>query len=499
MADRILPKGNYINGSFLRPTQIDAYLERVNPGNLADRGMKFPISIPSVAHAVSCARQAFRGWRDTPLLERTAALRRFRESLDMHRDRLADAVTRESGKPRWESLAEVNLMMAKIDITLEAGLADIADFGPGGNAGICRYRPLGVVAVLAPFNFPGHLACGHFVPALATGNTVVLKPSPLTPGVGQVLADLIDRSKFPRGVFNMVQGDDAIGRLLASHPDVNAVFLTGRFETGVEVQTACAAQPRKLLALQTGAKNASIVLDDAEAERAAYEIAFSAFVTAGQRCTSTSRVYVTHGIAPKLLELLAGYARGLTVGDPFDENVFMGPLASEGAVKRLIRGIDAATAAGAEPIVPGGPAAVGRDGFYVRPSIHRLPVLGSGPYEAEELFAPDLAVYEVDDLDHALEAHTKSEFGLALAVFTARRDAYDHARREAADGVVNWNRGTVGASSRLPLGGTGRSGNYRPTALHAVRYATFPVSSMEDDRPTMDGVNVPPGFSRAGA
>src|SRR5579859_6414147 len=194
MADRILPKGNYINGSFLKPTKVDGYIERVNPGNLADKGARFPVSIGSVDHAVSCAAQAARRWRDTPGLERAAALRRFRENLDAHRDRLADAITRESGKPRWESLAEVNLMMAKVDITLEAGLGDISDFGPGGNAGICRYRPMGVVAVLGPFNFPGHLPCGHFLPALATGNSVIFKPSQHTPGAGQVMADQIGRA-----------------------------------------------------------------------------------------------------------------------------------------------------------------------------------------------------------------------------------------------------------------------------------------------------------------
>jgi succinylglutamic semialdehyde dehydrogenase len=496
VADRILPKGNYINGSFLKPSRIDHYLERANPGNLSDKGARFPVSLSAVDHAVSCAGQAFAAWRDTSILERAAALRRFRENLDAHRDRLADTITRESGKPRWESLAEINLMMAKVDVTLEAGISDVADFGPGGNAGICRYRPLGVVVVLGPFNFPGHLPCGHILPALATGNTVVFKPSPLTPGVGQVLADLVDRSKFPRGVFNMVQGDSDVGRAMAIHSGVQGVFLTGRSETGTSIQHDTVGQTRKLLALETGAKNAAIVLDDASLDRTAYEIAFSAFVTAGQRCTSTARVFVTHEVAPKLVAKLATWARGIVVGDAFDENVFMGPLASEGSVKRLIRGVEAALAAGAEPIVAASasPAPNGKEGFYVRPSIHRMHVYGNSLYETDELFAPDLAIYEVDDVDHAIEQNNKSEYGLALAVFTTKRDLYEKIRRESREGIVNWNRGTVGASSRLPLGGTGKSGNHRPTALHAVRYATYPVASMEDDHPTMEGVNVPPGF-----
>ncbi len=495
VVDKILPKGNYINGSFLKPTKVDGYLERPNPANLADRGGRFPVSLASVDHAVSCAKQAFRLWRDTPILERAAALRRFRENLDAHRDRLADAITRESGKPRWESLAEINLMMAKVDITLEAGLSDVADFGPGGNAGICRYRPIGVVAVLGPYNFPGHLSFGHFIPALATGNTVVLKPSPLTPGVGQVLADLVDRSKFPRGVFNMVQGDADVGQALATNAQTDVVCLTGTWETGLAIQKATLGQPRKLLALQMGAKNSAVVLDDAALDRTAYEIAFSAWVTAGQRCTSTSRVFVVHDVAQKLLEKLAAYARGIVVGEPFDDNTFMGPLGSEAAVKRYIRLVDAATKAGAEPIVPGGPAKVaGKEGWYVRPSLHRLAVLGQGPYETEELFGPDLAVYEIEDVDHAIEATSKNDYGLALAVFTSKRELYEQVRRESKEGIVNWNRGTVGASSRLPFGGTGKSGNWRPTALHAVRYSTHPVASMEDDAPTMDGVNVPPGF-----
>lgn len=494
VADRILPKGNYINGSFLKPPKVDGYVERVNPGNLADKGAKFPVSLSSVDHAVSIARTALKTWRNSTVLDRAAALRRFRENLDAHRDRLADAITRESGKPRWESLAEINLMMAKVDITLEAGLADVADFGPGGNAGICRYRPMGVVAVLAPFNFPGHLPCAHVIPALATGNTVVLKPSPLTPGVGQVIADLVDRSKFPRGVFNMIQGDADVGRALAVHAGVDVVCLTGRWETGLSLQHDTVGQPRKLLSLQTGAKNTAVVLDDVALDRTAYEIAFSAFVTAGQRCTATARVLATHDVAPKLLPKLAAYARGIVVGDPFDESSFMGPLATEHSVKRFVAAVDAATHAGAEPIVPGGPANAGKDGWYVRPSLHRLSVFGQTQYETDELLAPDLAFYEIDDADHAIEVLGKSEWGLALAVFSGKREVYDHVRREAREGIVNWNRGTVGASSRLPFGGTGRSGNHRATALHAVRYTSFPVASMEDDHPSMEGVNVPPGF-----
>ena len=497
MADRVLPKGNYINGSFLKPAKVDHYLERINPGNFADKGARFPVSLGAVEQAVASAKAAAPIWRDTSALDRAAALRRFRENLDAHRDRLADQITRESGKPRWESLAEINLMMAKVDVTLEAGLSDVADFGSGGNAGICRYKPLGVCVVLGPFNFPGHLPCGHFLPALATGNAVVFKPSALTPGVGQILADLVDRSRFPRGVFNMIQGDADVGRALAIHSDVQGVFVTGRWETGLSIQHDTVGQVRKLLALETGAKNAAIVLDGEAMERTAYEIAFSAFVTAGQRCTSTSRVFVVKEFAPKLVERLAAWARGVRIGDPFDDATFMGPLGSEGAVKRLIRGVDAATAAGAEPVVPGGAGHVGKDGFYVRPSIHKMKALGDTLYETEELFAPDLAIYEVDDVESAIEHNNRSQYGLALSVFTAKRDLFEKVRRESREGIVNWNRGTVGASSRLPLGGTGRSGNFRPTGLHAVRYATFPVSSMEDEHPTMDGVNIPPGFAPA--
>lgn len=496
---RILPKGNYVNGSFIKPSQVDGYIERVSPADLSDSIGRFAVSVASAQAAVEAALAAFPDWRDAPPDERAAALRRYSENLDTHRDRLANAIVRETGKPHWEAQREVDLMRKKVDITLEDGLADVAAFGSGGTSGVCRYRPMGVVAVLAPFNYPGHLPNGHFVPALATGCTVVMKPSQLTPATGQIMADIIDRSKLPRGVFNLVQGEGStVGHALATDDRVRVVALTGSTSVGRKIQAETAHQD-KILALEMGGKNATIVLDDADLDRAAYEIAMSAFITTGQRCTCTSRVIAQDTIVDELTEKLKERTEAIRVGFPFDDDVFCGPLVSENARAGFLEAIEGGRAEGAEVVVEGGPLELeGHAGCYVRPSIHRVKKADpASRYQLDEHFGPDLCIVPVSDDDEAIAVNAMSRFGLALSVFTADRTRYDYIRVRSREGCINLNSGTVGASSRLPFGGTKDSGNYRASALHAVRYCTYPVSSIEDERTGNEGLTDLPGFPSA--
>jgi succinylglutamic semialdehyde dehydrogenase len=330
------------------------------------------------------------------------------------------------------------------------------------------------------------------VPALATGNCVVIKPSERAPAVGQLYAELAQRADFPAGVINLVQGDGALGAALAAHPDVDGVLFTGSWAVGRALLAATLDQPHKLVALEMGGKNAVLVCEDADLDAAARAIAFGACATAGQRCSATSRVFVQPRVADALVARLAALLRTLRVGDPLASDVFVGPLISAAARARHALALHWARCEGAECVVAGGPGDGPRRGYWVRPSLHRVARLDpASRYQREEHFAPDLFVHEVATLGDALAALDASEYGLVASVFSADRAAYERVAREARVGAVNWSLPTVGASSKLPFGGLKRSGNGRPAGATSTLYCTYPQASLESAAP---GLVRWPGF-----
>jgi succinylglutamic semialdehyde dehydrogenase len=481
------PLGDWVDGAFALPAHTSGEIALECPSDLERLRGAFPFALESVGAAVAAARAAWPAWRDAPAAQRALCLEQFAAELRREREPLAELIALEVGKPRWEALGEVDAMLAKVEITLGQGLELVAersfDAGPGQTA---RWRnpARGVLAVLGPFNFPGHLVNGHVVPALATGNCVVIKPSEKAPAVGQAYAQLLQRAGFPRGVANLVQGDGALGAALAAHADVDGVLFTGSWSVGRALLAATLDQPWKLVALEMGGKNAVLVCDDADLDASANAIAFGACATAGQRCSATSRVFAQPRIADALVAKLARLLRELRVGDPLDPGVFMGPLISSTARQRHALVQHWARCEGAEPVVVGGPCDGPRRGHWVRPSLHRVARLDpASRYQREEHFAPDLFVHEVDSLDSAILAIDACDYGLVASVFSADRAKYERVARAARVGVVNWNAPTVGASSKLPFGGLKRSGNGRPAGATATLYCTYPLASLEIPAP----------------
>jgi succinylglutamic semialdehyde dehydrogenase len=419
-------------------------------------------------------------------------LRRFARALAEDANGLARLITREMGKPLWEAREEVALAARKVEITLGSGLRRVAAFAtPDGGA--CRFRPKGVLAVLGPFNFPVHLPNGHIMPALATGNAVVLKPSETTPAVALRYARLLHRAGCPPGVFNVIVGAGDIGRLLAVDPGVDGVLFTGSAPVGEALLAEAGRAPGKILALEMGGKNAAVVLADADLRLAVRECLLGAFLTTGQRCTSTSRVLLARRVAPAFIESFVAAARQLVVGYGFGRNVFMGPLATATGLAKLEHARVEAAAEGDDVLLAGDRSLSRRPGYYTAPSVHlvRAPRSGSR-YQTEEIFGPDVAVYVVDDAEEAAALADATPYGLALSVFTRQRRNVEPFLQRCRVGVLNWNRATVGASSALPFGGQKRSGNDRPTALFATDYCTYPVA-MLTRRPETPAT-VPPGF-----
>jgi succinylglutamic semialdehyde dehydrogenase len=500
MAERsdFAPRGDLIDGHFSLPQRVAGEIALEDPGDTRARLGAFPFASDSVERAVSAAREAWPAWRDAAPETRATLLRRFREVLRADAERLARVIAIEVGKPVWEARSEVQAMLAKIDITLSEGLEQVAErafeLGPG-QVGRWRASARGVLAVLGPFNFPGHLLHGHVVPALAVGNCVVVKPSEQTPATGQLYAELALRAGFPPGVVNVVQGDGAVGAALAAHRELDGVLFTGSWVVGRRILEANLDQPWKIVALELGGKNGVLVCADADLDAAAGAIAFGACVTSGQRCSATSRVFAAREIADPLCEKLAGLFRGISIGHSSDEGVFMGPLISLAARERHARVLALAAAEGAQALVAGGPCDGPRPGHYVRPSLHRLRAHDrASRYQSEEHFLPDAFVLEVDSADEGLARLDATDYGLVASVFTRDRATYERAARTLRVGALNWNAATVGASSKLPFGGVKRSGNDRSAGVASTLYCTFPQANLEHEQaPAPAGW---PGFPR---
>jgi succinylglutamic semialdehyde dehydrogenase len=259
---------------------------------------------------------------------------------------------------------------------------------------------------------------------------------------------------------------------------VDAVMLTGSYGAGQAIKRATLDQPHKLLALELGGHNPAIVLADCDLQKAVHDVLWGAFVTAGQRCSGTALALVERGCFAAFQALLLQKLDGIRVGDPL-EPVFMGPMVSETARARFLASLASAEAEGVTPLRSSQRQEGAPRGAYVTPSVHRIDEPRGRAYETEELFGPDLALAEVLDLEHAVSWANQSPYGLSASVFTGNGARFEHALGELRYGCVNWNAPTCGASSRLPFGGTRKSGNQRPAALFSTLYCTYPVATLE--------------------
>lgn len=475
--------GDFLAGRFVQPARPDGVLALSSPADLAQEVARHAFALAHVDVAVDAARVALPGWRRLPRAERADALRQYQVRLRARREDIALSIAAEVGKPLWEARTEADAMAAKVDVALGEGERYTAPSAIDDLPGEIRWQPHGVMAVVGPFNFPGHLPNGQIVPALLAGNTVVHKPSDKAPSTAVWMARCFDEAGLPAGAFNLVQGAADAGQRLATHDGVDGVLFTGSAEVGRRILRDNAERPGRLIALELGGKNAALAFDDCELERTARSLAFAAFVTAGQRCTSTSRLVVTADVATPLVARIAEIARALRIGYPLDADVFAGPVIGEAARERLFAAQRAARQAGFEAIVEGGATHVtGREGFYVRPAIHRAPdahAVAPG-YRDAELFGPDLAVYVVRDLDEALAVAGDTRFGLAASVFTRSRATFERVVDDLRVGVVHWNCPTTGASARLPFGGVGDSGNHRPAGVLMGTSCAYPVGVLLD-------------------
>ncbi|EOD81642.1 Succinylglutamic semialdehyde dehydrogenase [Grimontia indica] len=470
----------------------DAF-ESLNPFNSEAVWSGKAATPEQVEAAVDAARCAFISWKKTPFTERQALVERFAEKVKENSEHIAKVIAEETGKPLWETRTEAAAMVGKIGISLRAYQERTGERAKdvAGTQAVLRHRPLGVMAVFGPYNFPGHLPNGHIVPALLAGNTVVFKPSDLTPKTAEETLKLWIEAGLPEGVINMVQGGRETGEALAQSKGIDGLLFTGSANTGHILHRQFAGQPGKMLALEMGGNNPMVISNDyGEVNATAYTIIQSAFISAGQRCTCARRLYVPKGNkGDALLSRLVEMTKNIRVGGQFDEPApFMGAQISVRAAEGILAAQANLESLGGEPLLK---AELLHDAV-VSPGIIEVSKVAELP--DEEYFGPLLQVVRYDSLEQAVELANDTRYGLSAGLVSTDDAEWDYFLDHIRAGIVNRNRQLTGASGDAPFGGPGASGNLRPSAYYAADYCAYPMASMEGEDVSLPA-QLSPGLS----
>jgi aldehyde dehydrogenase (NAD+) len=437
--------------------------DSVNPARPAEVLATFPDSgTTAVGNAVAAAAAAQRAWAERPVPARAEVIMAAADVLARHKSELAGLVAREAGKVLVEAAGDVQEAVDMGRFVAGQGRAATGDMVPSelpGKLAWTTRHPVGVVGMITPWNFPVAIPSWKCFPALLAGNGIVLKPSEQAPlCADRFVACLVDAG-VPADLINVVHGHAEPAAAIATHPAVGAVSFTGSVPTGRLVAAAAMAAGPKLVSLELGGKNAMVVLPDADLELAVEGALFGAFGTAGQRCTSTSRLVVHRAVADDLVARIAARAEKLVLGDPLGAATDVGPVIHAAASARIMAMVDRARADGAAVVTGGREVSVETcpGGSFVAPTI----VLAARGDEIvrEEVFGPVLAVVTVDDVGEAVDVVNDSEYGLSAAVYTRDINAALWAVDRIDTGIVYVNAPTIGAEIPLPFGGTKHTGN----------------------------------------
>jgi acyl-CoA reductase-like NAD-dependent aldehyde dehydrogenase len=452
------------------PTQ-----ETINPSNLDDVIARYPRgSAAEVDAAAQAARKAFPAWSEASPEVRSDLLDKVGSIIMERAKDLGRLLSREEGKTLPEGTGEV--MRAARIFKYFAGEAlrrhgqTLESTRPGLD--VATYREaLGVVGLITPWNFPIAIPAWKTAPALAFGNTVVLKPASPTPAIAYALAEIIHEAGAPPGVFNFVLGEGDVGQAITDHKEIDAISFTGSQYVGGKVAEG-AIKRQARIQLEMGGKNPLVVLDDADLERAVMCAIDGAFFGTGQRCTASSRIIVTEGIHDRFVEALAEKARSLKVGDALDPSSQIGPAVSESQLEQNMRYVGIAKDEGGRVATGGELLTLEKRGYYMQPTVI-ADTAAEMRINCEEVFGPVASTVRVRDYEEALDMANRGQFGLSAGIVTNSLKYSRHFRRNVKAGMVMINLPTAGVDYHVPFGGTRKSSyGSREQGFAAVEFYT---------------------------
>ena len=452
--------GSYVNGKWFHP-KSSRLVRNLNPADPEDLIAEFPsATAEDVQRAIEAAQAAFRSWKKTPGPERGRVLWRAADIARRRVDEIARTLTREEGKILKEAKGEVMKGISLLEYYAGEGFRMHGKTLPSEARDTFTYtirRPLGVVGLIAPWNFPWAIPVWKSAPALAAGNTVVFKPAELTPATAALLTEIYQEAGLPPGVFNMIVGSGSIvGEAMVQSPVLRAISFTGSNEVGGALYAKAALRGAKVTC-EMGGKNAVIVMADADLDKAAIAIHGGAFGSTGQRCTATSRVIAAPAVKDALLERLVQAAKQIKVGPGLDETSDMGPAVDDKQWKTDLDYIQIGQEEGARLVLGGKKPRDLAKGYFIEPTIFDN-VAPEMRIFREEIFGPVLSVCTAKDLDQALTFANSVEFGLTTSIFSENIDTILNFVEEVETGMVHVNEPTVGGEAQLPFGGIKATG-----------------------------------------
>ncbi len=460
--------GDWVAGSTSAPN--------LNPSNLADVVGEYALGDAThVDAAVTAARAAFPAWSTSGVQLRADALDKIGSEILARREELGRLLAREEGKTLPEAVGEATragqIFKFFAGECLRLAGETLPSVRPGIGVDITR-EPLGVIALITPWNFPIAIPAWKIAPALAYGNCVVIKPADLVPGCAWALAEIISRSGIPPGVFNLVMGQGrSVGEALVNHPGVDGISFTGSQGVGQRIAATCVAQHKKVQ-LEMGGKNPQVVLDDADLKQAVELCAQSAFFSTGQRCTASSRLIVTQGIYPAFIEALQARVASLKVDNALMAGTDIGPVVSEAQLAQDLAYVAIAQNEGGTLLCGGQRLQRETEGFYMAPALITDTTPGMR-INREEVFGPVASVIRVKDYEEALAVANDTLFGLSAGIATTSLKHASHFKRHAQVGMVMVNLPTAGVDYHVPFGGRkGSSYGPREQGRYAAEFFT---------------------------
>jgi len=472
----LVTKSSYVDGAFVAPDTVSDVLENRNPSNPTEVVERFVRADQALTEqALAAARRAAPAWARSNPQQRADALDFIGSEILARRQELATLLAREEGKVVREAMGEVDRAGRSFKFYAQEALRAEGEKYQSvrQDVGIDVFtQPLGVVGIIAPWNFPIAIPAWKIAPALCFGNCVVFKPAELVPSSAWALAEIIARAGLPAGVFNMLIGPGrSVGDTIIRSPLIDGISFTGSENTGRQI-ARLAAEGMKKVQLEMGGKNPLIVLDDADIEQAVEVALNGSFFSTGQRCTASSRVIVTEGIHDAFVTRLAERTRALTVGDALQASTDIGPVVDSRQLEQNLAYVASGREQGATLVCGGERIENAAGGYFFTPALFTEVTPGMRIYR-EEIFGPVLSVLKVRDYAHAFAAAEDTAFGLSAGIVTTSLRHAEHFKRNSSAGMVMVNLPTAGVDYHVPFGGNGASSlGSREQGSHARQFFT---------------------------